>query len=174
MQYTEKCTSKIKSGHAFLLCLGIILVTVLLARSIPLEQYRVFIELFIILFVGGMLYVLYRYTMTVHTYCLDTTTFSVTRGEGVRQKSIAVLTNDMIRCIAKANQTGVKVPSGDFIAVNACSSLRGKSNAWCIWCVVSTHEKYKLFIEPSDTLIQKLAEAFPKQFVPEQTASVSE
>lgn len=171
MQYTEKCTSKIKSGHAFLLCLGIILVTVLLARSIPLDQYRVFIELFIILFVGGMLYLLYRYTMTVHTYCLDSTTFSVTRGEGVRQKSIAILTGDMIRCIAKANQTGNKIPSGDFISVNACSSLRGKSNAWCIWCVAGAHEKYKLLIEPSETLLQKLAATFPKQFVPEQTSS---
>ena len=59
MPYTEKCTSKIKSGHAFLMCLGVIILTVLLARSIPLEKYKVFVELFVVLFVGSLLYLLY-------------------------------------------------------------------------------------------------------------------
>ena len=172
MPYTEKCTSKIKSSHAFLLCLCVIILTVLLARSLPLEKYRVFIELFVVLFVGGLLYLLYRYTLTVHTYTLDGTTFSVSRGEGVHQKTVAVLTGDMIRCIARSSYEGARVPKGDFISVNACSSLRGKSRAWCIWCVVSPYEKYKLFFEPSDVLVQKLSAAFPNLIV--MDASVSD
>lgn len=173
MPYTEKCTSKIKSGHAFLMCLGVIILTVLLARSIPLEKYKVFVELFVVLFVGSLLYLLYRYTMTVHTYTLDGTTFSVSRGEGVHQKTVAVLTGDMIRCIARSSYEGTRVPKGDFIAVNACSSLHGKSRAWCIWCVIGPYEKYKLFFEPSDVLVQKLAAAFPNLIITDASASES-
>ena len=173
MPYTEKCTSKIKSGHAFLMCLGVIILTVLLARSIPLEKYKVFVELFVVLFVGSLLYLLYRYTMTVHTYTLDGTTFSVSRGEGVHQKTVVVLTGDMIRCIARSSYEGTRVPKGDFIAVNACSSLRGKSRAWCIWCVIGPYEKYKLFFEPSDVLVQKLAAAFPNLIITDPSASES-
>ena len=41
------------------MCLGVIILTVLLARSIPLEKYKVFVELFVVLFVGSLLYLLH-------------------------------------------------------------------------------------------------------------------
>ena len=163
MQHTEKCVSKMKPVYAFLLCLAIIVCTVLVSRAIPLEKYRVFLQLFVLLFVGGLIYLLYRYTMTVHTYILDGTTFSVLRGEGIRQKTVAVLTEEMIRLICRASYEGDRLPKGDFVTVNACSSLRGKNTGWCIWCVAGAHEKYKLIFEPSQELIEKLLAAFPEQ-----------
>lgn len=173
MQHTEKCVSKIKPAYAFLLCLAIIVCTVLISRVIPLEKYRFFLQLFVLLFVGGLIYLLYRYTMTVHIYILDETTFSVLRGEGIRQKTVAVLTGEMIRLICKASYEGERLPKGDFVTVNACSSLRGKNTGWCIWCVVDAHEKYKLVFEPSEELVQKLCAAFPEQSVPESSAQPS-
>ena len=167
MQHTEKCVSKIKPVYTFLLCLGIVVLTVVISRAIPIQHYRVFLQLFILLFVGSLIYLLYRYVMTVHTYILDGTTFSVLRGEGIRQKTVAVLTDDMIRLIGRASYQGERLPKGDFATVNACSSLRGRNSGWCIWCVVDAHERYRLLFEPSDALIDKLSAAFSDRFVSE-------
>ena len=62
---------------------------------------------------------------------------------------------------------GDRLPKGDFVTVNACSSLRGKNTGWCIWCVAGAHEKYKLIFEPSQELVEKLLAAFPEQSLSE-------
>ena len=164
MQHKETCVSTIKSGSAFLLCLFIVIGSVMLSRALPIAQYQIFVQLFMILFVGTLIYLLYRFVLTVHVYKLNDQTFTVYRGEGARQKTLANLTPDMIKLIAPSNYTGAQLPTGDFITVNACSSPKGKSKGYSIWCNVGTDDSYRLYIEPSKELIQKLQQTYPDRF----------
>ena len=164
MKHKETRTSNLKSGYAFLLCLAIVIGTVLLSRALPISQYRVFVQLAIILFVGVMVYFLYRFALTVHVYKLDDQTLSVFRGEAAHQKTLAVLTGEMILLIAPASYSGSKIPAGEFLTVNACSSPNGKKKGYCVWCDVGAAEKYRLYFEPSEELLKKLQQTFPNRF----------
>ena len=165
MKYQENCSSKTKSGVAFLLCLAIVIAIVLLSRALPIEKYRIVIQLATFLVVGALVFLLYRFVLTVHTYILKDQNFTVYRGEQARQKTIASLTDNMILLIAPASYSGARLPKGDFIAVNACSSFNGKRKGYCIWCTPNANDCYRLYIEPSTALVEKLQQVFPDRFI---------
>lgn len=165
MKHEEKCKSDIKPGYAFLAILGVILLMWILTAVLRIEKYKFFFELFIILFVGTLIYLLNRYTMTVHTYRLEDGVLSVSRGEGVHMKSVAVLDRSMIRLIAPSDYSGDRIPAGDFVKINACSTLHGKSKGWSVWCISGAHDRYRLYFEPSAEMLKKLETEFPNKVI---------
>ncbi len=165
MQHKETRSSTLKSGYAFLLCLAVVIVTVLFSQALPISEYQIFVQFALILLIGTLVYLLYRFALTVHVYKLSDSTLSVFRGEGAHQKTIAVLSANMILLIAPASYNGSKVPKGEFLSVNACSSPNGKKKGTCVWCDVGTSDKYRLYFEPSTELLEKLQQTFPDRFL---------
>lgn len=165
MQHKETRSSNLKSGYAFLLCLAVVIAAVLISSALPISEYQIFVQLALILFIGALIYLLYRFALTVHVYKLNDHTLSVLRGEGAHQKTIAELSGNMILLIAPASYTGPQIPKGEFLSVNACSSPNGKKKGTCIWCDVGASDKYRLYFEPSNELLEKLQQTFPDRFL---------
>ena len=164
MKHQETRASTIKSGYAFLLCLAVVIATVLLSQALPIAEYQIFVQFALILLIGTLVYLLYRFALTVHVYKLNERTLTVYRGEGAHQKTLAVLSDNMILLIAPATYNGPKLPKGEFLSVNACSSPNGKKKGTCIWCDVGATEKYRLYFEPSSELLEKLQQIYPDRF----------
>ena len=152
MNYTETAKTKLKPIWSFLIAFGLITAVFVGFRFIPLDEYRIALDISSLIIVVAIVYFLYRYAMTVFEYSVSDKVISIAKGEKMRKTVSVVIRARDIKLFAPASYEG-KTPKGDYTDLNCCPSWTGKAMGWCMWCVFDDGSRVKVYFEPSDELV---------------------